>query len=93
MSLCVRWHVPEDADLVIVEYNINDGGADKVRWGQCMHHMQPLGWVGGGAGAGQPASLLRGWTVPGMPGPCLGVCVLLIGCWGLLPPSHTTQLL
>ena len=25
MALCVTWHVPLEADLVIVEYNINDG--------------------------------------------------------------------
>jgi hypothetical protein len=27
MALCVAWHVPLEADLVIVEYNINDGSA------------------------------------------------------------------
>ncbi|KAL4856603.1 hypothetical protein ACK3TF_003052 [Chlorella vulgaris] len=33
MSLCVSWHVPPDADLVIAEYNINDGPgkADEIR--------------------------------------------------------------
>ncbi|KAL4856604.1 hypothetical protein ACK3TF_003052 [Chlorella vulgaris] len=32
-SLCVSWHVPPDADLVIAEYNINDGPgkADEIR--------------------------------------------------------------
>ncbi|PRW61115.1 hypothetical protein C2E21_0584 [Chlorella sorokiniana] len=30
MSLCVHWHVPEEADLVIVEYNINDGAGDRT---------------------------------------------------------------
>jgi len=26
MALCVTWHVPPEADLVVLEYNINDGG-------------------------------------------------------------------
>lgn len=26
MALCYKWHIPETADLVVVEYNVNDGG-------------------------------------------------------------------
>ena len=27
MNACLQWHVPPTVDLVVVEYNINDGGA------------------------------------------------------------------